>query len=120
MRRVLWIVCMGFAAVAPLSALASGPGAAAWSVYADCAAAYQVNAAIADPGRPASMTAQVSDVALDYSAAAVKQRRRRSGESPAIAGRIVKARVAARSKALAAMPREAVERIIDACPQVDG
>jgi len=119
MRRELWIICMGLAAAAPVSA--SGRAAtAAWPVYADCAAAYQVNAAIADPGRSASMTAQVSDVALDYSAAAAKQRQRRSGGSLAAARRIVSARVATRSKALGSMPREAVERIIDACPQVDG
>jgi len=115
MRRGLWIVCMGFAA-----APAWGRTTPAWSAYADCAAAYQVNATLADPGRSASMTAQVSDVAQDYSAAAAKQRQGRSGGSLAAARRIVKARVAARSKALATLPREAVERIIDACPQVDG
>ncbi len=87
----------------------------AWTVYADCAAAYQANARIADPDRPASMTAQVSDVANDYAAAA------RARYRPAKAARArVQTRIERQTRLLAGQPREAVEHIIDACPQVGG
>jgi hypothetical protein len=110
-------------AIAVVAVLAvSGPGLArgsgkapGWTVYADCAAAYLANARIADPDRPAAMTAQVSDVSRDYEAAAVARYRPAKGS-----GTAVRARIERQAKALAARPREAVEKVIDACPQVGG
>jgi len=99
------------------SLAAGGPAAAAaprWTVLADCAAAYRANARLADPDRPAAMTAQISDVAEDYAAAA---RKAHAGKD---AKRDVAARIEAQAHRDAALPREAVERIIDACPQVEG
>ena len=49
-----------------------------WIAHADCAAAYQANAVLTD--RPASMTAQISDVASDDVAAAVKERAKMGGQ----------------------------------------
>lgn len=96
----------------PGISLAKAP---AWTVYADCAAAYQANARIADPDRPAAMTAQISDVAKDYEAAA------RAAYRPAKdAGRVVRARIERQATVYSAQPREVVEKIIDACPQVGG
>ena len=117
MRRILVITAAATAAAG--SSLAAAPGPA-WKVYADCAAAYLANARLADPDRPAAMTAQVSDVANDYSAAAVARRRAQLGGSKAAAGRAVAARVAEKARAFAARPREAVEQVIDACPQIGG
>ena len=86
-----------------------------WTVYADCAAAYLANARVADPDRPAAMIAQVSDVANEYEAAA------RARYRPARAARAaVRARIERQTKVFAARPREAVEHLIDACPQVGG
>jgi hypothetical protein len=103
------------AALAWSGAGLTAPKAPAWTVYADCAAAYQANARIADPDRPASMTAQVSDVANDYAAAA-RTRYRPARE----ARRAVQARIERQTKLFAGQPRETVEHIIDACPQVGG
>jgi hypothetical protein len=89
--------------------------APARTVYADCAAAYLANARIADPDRPASMIAQVSDVANDYEAAARARYRPAKGARHA-----VHARIERQTKVFAGRPREAVERVIDACPQVGG
>ena len=98
------------------ASLAAGGAAAAprWTVLADCAAAYRANARLADPDRPAAMTAQISEVAEDYAAAA---RKAHAGKD---AKRDVAARIEAQAHRDAALPREAVERIIDACPQVEG
>jgi hypothetical protein len=93
-------------------AAAAPPG---WRVYADCAAAYLANARIADPDRPAAMTAQISDVAKDYEAAARARYRPATG-----AGRAVRTRIERQARAFYGQPREAVEKIIDACPQVGG
>jgi hypothetical protein len=90
-----------------------------WQVLADCAAAYQANAGLADPDRPAAMSAQVSDVARDYMKAAEAAYRPGSASRSA-AHRIVAAHVAARTKAYGARSREAVEAVIDACPQIGG
>ena len=102
---------------------AAGPAAGAlavgWDAYADCAAAYRVNAQIADPDRPAAMTAQISEVAGDYAAAAKARYARRFGTGKSAAGRAVAARIGRQAQRLAGQPREAVEKIIDACPQVD-
>jgi hypothetical protein len=62
------------------------------------------------------MVAQVSDVARDYIAAAEQAYRPRG---PTARG-IVAARVAAQTKLYATRPREAVEAVIDACPQAGG
>ncbi|HEX3366676.1 hypothetical protein [Phenylobacterium sp.] len=109
-------VAVAIAAIAgPPQALARpAPG---WTVYADCAAAYLANARLADPDRPALMTAQVSDVADDYAAAAAKLRVRRGG-SAAASRRAVEARIAQKTRLFAGQSREAVEHIIDACPQL--
>src|SRR4051812_36127675 len=87
--------------------LASGAGKGpAWTVYADCAAAYQANARVADPDRPAAMIDQVSDVAKDYEAAA-KARYRPARRARAA----VRDRIQRLEKVFAAQPREAVERV---------
>jgi hypothetical protein len=107
-----------FIALAELAV--GGPAAARppdWRVYADCAAAYLANARITDPGRPASMTAQISDVADDYAKAARERYRRQREVSRKTAARQVGAHIDTQSRRLAGRPREAVERIIDACPQ---
>jgi hypothetical protein len=115
-RRLLGLcaaVAMAATAGASLSAEpARTPG---WRVYADCAAAYLANARVADPDRPAAMTAQVSDVANDYEAAArTRYGRGRGAEAK------VHARIERQARAFAARPREVNERAIDACPQVGG
>jgi hypothetical protein len=116
-RRHLLGLCAGLAmaAAAGASLSAEPAGTPGWRVYADCAAAYLANARIADPDRPAAMTAQVSDVAKDYEAAA----RARYGRGKGAAA-TVRARIARQARAFAARPREANERAIDACPQVGG
>ena len=106
--------------IALACAAASGPACArapGWQVYADCAAAYLANARIADPDRPAAMTAQVSDVADDYAKAARERYRRQREVSRKAAARQVAAHIDGQARRLAAQPREAVERLIDACPQ---
>jgi hypothetical protein len=95
-------------------ARAASPG---WRVYADCAAAYLANARIVDPGRPAAMTAQVSDVADDYAKAARARYRRQAAGSASAASRAVATWVDRRASDFARQPREAVERVIDSCPQ---
>ena len=96
----------------------AAPKARDWTVYADCAAAYLANARLADPDRPAAMVAQVSDVADDYSAEARSRYRRQLKGSRAAAGRAVHARVERQTPLFGGQPREAVEHVIDACPQV--
>jgi len=111
------IATLAFAAALALPVVGqSAPKPPRWQVLADCAAAYQANARVADPDRPAAMIAQVSDVARDYIAAAEQAYRPRG---PA-ARQAIAARVAARTTAYSARPREAVEAVIDACPQVGG
>ena len=97
-----------------------GPAAAAawaqgWTVSADCAAAHQANARVAVPDRPAAMIAQISDVAKDSEAAARAQYRPARHARAAVGARIER-----QTKVFAGQPREAVERVIDACPQVGG
>ncbi|MGZ6016936.1 MAG: hypothetical protein ACXWKM_14450 [Phenylobacterium sp.] len=112
---------MRTAALVTLAVLAAGGPAAArapdWRVYADCAAAYLANARIADPGRPAAMTSQVSDVADDYAKAARERYHRQREVSRKAAARQVGARIEAEARRLAGQPRETVEKLIDACPQ---
>jgi hypothetical protein len=112
------VKALPFIVVAGLAWSWLGPAAAAapgWSVYADCAAAYLANARVPDPDRPAAMIAQVSDVANDYAAAARARYRPTKRASAA-----VQARIHRRTTIYAGQPREAVERVIDACPQVGG
>jgi len=94
---------------------ATSAAAPRWTAFADCAAAYQANARLSDPDRPASMTAMVSDVANDYAKAAAQASRRQGGASVAK----VKQRIARQTAAFAGRPREEVERFIDACPQLE-
>lgn len=105
---------------AGLAAAASLHAAPRWQALADCAAAYQANARIADPDRPAAMTAQISDVADDYAKAAAAARRRAIPSSSTAARRAVAARAGKAATRDAALPREAVEKLIEACPQVGG
>jgi hypothetical protein len=62
------------------------------------------------------MTAQVSDVADDYSAAAKRLR----GGSATASRQAVDARVAEQARLFGGQPRDAVEKVIDACPQLNG
>lgn len=101
----------------PLSAAAATP--ARWTTLADCAAAYQANARLADPDRPASMTAQISDVASDYAKAAAHAYRQQAGGTASQSKHAVDARIASKTSTFGARPREEVERFIDACPQTD-
>jgi hypothetical protein len=91
-----------------LGACACASPATGWKAYAACAAAYQVNAALADPGRAASMTAMVSEVADEYLTAA-KARHADAHEVEAYAGE--------RAASFRRQPRERVEAFIEACPQ---
>lgn len=91
-----------------LSACATG--STGWKPFAACAAAYRVNAELADPGRAASMTAMISEVADDYLKAA-KTRHANATE--------VEAFVAERAAAFRARSREQVEKFIEACPQTE-
>jgi hypothetical protein len=102
--------------------LASGAPAEApadWRALAACAAAYRANAAIADPERPAAMSAQVSEVGDDYARAAIKAFRARGVASTAAARRAVEAYAAKRRQAFAGQSREAIDRFIEACPQTE-
>jgi hypothetical protein len=91
------------------TACATAPRAPDWTVFADCAAAYRINAGIADPARPASMTQMVSETADEYEAAALRTAK---GGRPAVT-----ARVRETVGRLAPLAREEVEKLIDACPQ---
>jgi hypothetical protein len=116
MRVQVILVCV---AALTLGGCAMGPPqpAAKWQAFADCGAAYQVNAAISDPGRTASMKAMISDTAKDYEAAAAS-RYRQDGHADAAAA--VRARMADTAKMFRRQSRETVEKFIDACPQTDG
>ena len=115
MRHAAWIVSAALSVAGP-----SAARPVAWTAYADCAAAYRVNARLADPDRPASMTAQISEVADDYAAAARARYLRQMKVSDRAARRAVAARVARKVGRLSSQPREAVEQIIEACPQTNG
>ena len=105
------------AALIAAAGSAAGAPAPGWTVYADCAAAYQVNARLTDPDRPAAMTDQISEVAGDYAAAARARYPHSAKAAKAAAGHAVAARIERQAARLAGKPREAVEKIIDACPQ---
>jgi len=116
MSRALSILALLIAAAGP----AGAAPAAGWTVYADCAAAYQVNARLADPDRPAAMTQQISEVAGDYAAAARTRYAHGARAAKAAVAKAVAARIEREAARLSGQPREGVERIIDACPQLDG
>jgi hypothetical protein len=90
-----------------------------WMAFADCAGAYRVNAAIADPSRPASMTAMVSESADDYEKAARDRYVLEPHTTAEQAQRDVAARVSAKVKAFSGKPRGEVEKFIDTCPQTE-
>lgn len=101
-------------------ALAAQAAAAtpSWKVFAACAAAYEVNAQVADPDRPASMRAMVSEVAADYRTAAEGRLRQAEKLAADAAREAVAAEVADRVAEYRPKPRAEVERTIDACPQI--
>jgi hypothetical protein len=101
-------------AVVPAPALAKTP---TWQAFADCAAAYQANAQIKDPERPASMTSMISEQSNDYRTAALATYRKAKRATPA-AEQTISARIAQQAPALARLSREALEHRIDACPQL--
>jgi hypothetical protein len=112
------LVAVGLLAAAPgLGAAAANP---AWTAYADCAGAYVANARVADPDRPATMTGQMSDVAQDYAKAARARYRHERKAGASAAQSAVSARIESTARRLSAQPREAAEKLIDACPQPDG
>ena len=112
---------MGAALLIGLVVLAaSGPAAAKapdWRIYADCSAAYSVNADIKDPDRTPSMTTQVTELSNEYADAALMRYRQQGQAAPRAAIAAVRARVRSRTRHYAGQTRGAVERVIDACPQ---
>jgi hypothetical protein len=90
-----------------------------WTALADCAAAYEANAKLADPDRPASMTAMISDVANDYAQAATKAYNQQAGKSGSGSVDLIKVHIAKQTTIFSKQPREKVEKVIDACPQID-
>ncbi len=118
MRRRAWIIAVCVLGVAPRAAEA-GAKPVGWIAYADCAAAYRANARLTDPERPASMTSQIFDVASDYAGAALEARTK-MGAAKSQARRMVEARISRQTLLLGHKSRQAVEHIIDACPQLGG
>jgi len=112
--RLVLAATFALAAAGPVFAAATPD----WRTLAACAAAYRANAKVADPDRPASMTAQVSEVADDYEKAAAEAYRRAAGVRPAEARGKAAAYAARRAITFARQPRRRVEAFIDACPQV--
>lgn len=101
----------------PPSTAAAAP--ARWTTLADCAAAYQANARLSDPNRPAAMTAQISDLAGDYARAAADAYRQQAARTEPRSTRAVAERIANKASTFGVRPREEVERFIDACPQIE-
>lgn len=116
MARMLLALAAALAVPAAVDA-APKPG---WSALADCAGAYVANSRVADADRPASMVSQMSDTAQDYAKAARAAYRRQLKAGDAAARSAVAARVEATAHRLGGQPREAAEKVIDACPQPDG
>jgi hypothetical protein len=111
-----------FLAVAAMLAPAAAQAAprAPWTALANCAGAYKANSHVADADRPASMVGQMSDTAEDYARAARTAFRRETKASAAKARAAVAGRIETSAARLAKQPREAAEKVIDACPQPDG
>jgi hypothetical protein len=111
------------ALIAALASLAipSAPAlakTATWQAFADCAAAYQVNAQLKNPDRPASMTASISEQSNDYRTAALATYRAKAKQADAPAERTISTRIARQAPALARLSRDKLEHRIDACPQL--
>jgi hypothetical protein len=85
-----------------------------WKDFADCAAAYRVNAAIKDPSRTATMSGDMALTGFDYRHSAVALRKRQTGDADAA----VDARINAQASRFKAMSRERLDKFIDACPQM--
>jgi hypothetical protein len=96
--------------LALLLLILAGKPAPKWETFADCAAAYQVNAAVKDPSRSATMSGDMAQTGADYLKAALQRRKDESA---------VRARVKAQTPRFAAMSREKLDKFIDACPQVE-
>jgi len=90
-----------------------------WQVLADCAAAYQANSEIADPNRLPSMRAMIADQGKDYQKAAVQEYRARAKGEGTTVDKTVNAYVNGATSRFAKEPRPVLEKIIDACPQLD-
>jgi hypothetical protein len=118
MRR--FFLCAGFVALATPLPTAGATPPPHWTILADCAAAYQANARIADPERSASMTAQISDVAGAYRKAAENAYRSQVSGRAARSRKSVSARIAHQASVYGARSRQEVEALIDTCPQVAG
>jgi hypothetical protein len=95
----------------------AAPSRPDWTRLADCAAAYQANAHLADPDRAASMTATVSETADDYAKAATERYRQQAKATEGGASAAVCGRVEGRAAAFGRQPRTEVEHFIDGCPQ---
>lgn len=117
------VALVGFllwAGLVPVPDAQAQPAAKAhWTALADCAAYYQVNARLADPDRPASMTLMIDETAQEYRAAAEARYRQEKPAAAAGTQAAVAARVDTRAAAVAKSPRTTVEKLIDACPQPD-
>ena len=116
MRRTGLVATALLALAVPAKAARASP----WTALADCAGAYMANSRVADAERPASMVSQMSDTAADYAKAARAAYRREMKTSAAKARAQVAARIEASAARLARQPREAAEKVIDACPQPGG
>ncbi len=118
-------IALAASVLAACALFAAGAAAAAkppkWTVYADCSAYYQVNAYLAGPDRPATMTAQMSEVVADYARTATARYVKQRKASPHDAQHAVAARIKAAIERLGAKPpRKTVEKLIDKCPRPDG
>jgi hypothetical protein len=102
-----------------MSAQAKPANPAGWKAFADCAAAYRVNALVPDPERSASMKSMISDTANDYQKAAETRYRKSAKASAAATHQTIESYIAKRTKAFAPKPRADTEKFIDACPQTD-
>ena len=103
-----------------LCACATPPRPAAdWRGFARCAAAYRVNAALADPARGATMTAMVSEVADEYAAAAVRKYKAAQNASDQQTLDAVDSLQRSATLEFSGQNREKIERFIESCPQPD-
>lgn len=110
------------AGLALIGALALGACASlrepSWKVYADCSAAYEANARIADPERSTEMRDSIGDTAIDYQVAAVPLYRHQVGGDSEYAVNGTVAYIKSRTPAFAAKSRKDLDAYIERCPQV--
>ena len=100
------------------SASAAEPKTSAdWTSLAQCAGAYRANAQIKDPNRAPSMRVMISDQADMYVSAAVKRHRQVTKSSTAQAKQAVDAVLLASARRFGGMSRDALDKVIDGCPQ---